>query len=77
MKFLLSLFGICLHTRLTFPQTPVRRSRFGATQTGATYSVCLDCGREFEKELGSMKLGAEIRREPAHANAPVERLATK
>jgi hypothetical protein len=56
VKFLLALFGGCLHARTTFPQTPVRTGSF----RGRPYVCCLDCGRRFDYDWESMRVGAEI-----------------
>jgi hypothetical protein len=43
-----SLFG-CSHEHTTFPITPNRRGR--------TYVACLDCGKEFDYDWKSMRMG--------------------
>jgi hypothetical protein len=54
-----SLFG-CGHQRTTFPITP-RRSAAGtsavAASRGGTYVACLDCGKEFEYDWKTMRMG--------------------
>jgi DNA-directed RNA polymerase subunit RPC12/RpoP len=50
------LFG-CTHKRLSFPRTanPRQRRSEAASITG-TYTVCLDCGREFAYDWTNMKI---------------------
>lgn len=63
LTFPISLLRRCTHERVTFPQTPVRRTQFGTHPTGEPCSVaCLDCGRRFAYELGVGR-GAEIRKD--------------
>ena len=54
MNWLSSLFGLCAHTRTSFPQTPKRGKR-------ETYVVCLSCGKSFAYDWQAMQRGAEIR----------------
>lgn len=58
-----ALFG-CSHQRISFPLTPnSRRTVAGQVSTpGATYVVCLDCGREFAYDWALMRLGEPVRR---------------
>lgn len=51
------LFG-CRHKRLTRPITPVNKAK----QTAMTYVACLDCGRQFNYDVGKMQMGPEISR---------------
>jgi hypothetical protein len=54
-----ALFG-CAHRKTTFPLTPGRRSGYStdSLETRAkTYVVCLDCGREFDYDWKTMKVG--------------------
>jgi hypothetical protein len=51
-KTVMRLFGICGHSRTTFPLT-LKRSR-------APYVVCLTCGKEFEYNWNLMRRGAEL-----------------
>jgi hypothetical protein len=56
-----TLFG-CSHQRTTFPLTPGRRSggaAAGAVRSG-TYVTCLDCGREFDYDWNSMRVGQPV-----------------
>ena len=55
-----SIFGICLHRNLSFPQS-VKPQRF----PHATRS-CVDCGAKFEYSWRTMKTGRQIdtQREP-------------
>ena len=60
---LLSLLFPCSHSRTTFPMS--RRKHHPTS----TYVVCLDCGKEFGYDWTEMKMGREIKTEPASANA--------
>jgi hypothetical protein len=55
MNFLLRLVFGCLHSRISFPFTPVRKGF-----RGQTYVVCLDCGREFQYDWKTFSMGEEI-----------------
>ena len=52
-----TLFG-CSHQRTTFPLTPARRNA-GAARSG-TYVTCLDCGKEFDYDWKSMRVGRPL-----------------
>lgn len=54
---LLNLMFRCSHRCLTRPVTPV--SRVGGPH-GATYVVCLDCGKQFSYDLEAMKIGKPL-----------------
>ncbi len=51
MRWLLSVFGVCRHDRLTWPQT----------HGGRCTTVCLDCTRRLHYDFERMQLGAEVR----------------
>jgi hypothetical protein len=57
-----TLFG-CSHRRITFPQTPVRKSAGfqvpGAVRNG-TYVTCLDCGKELAYDWQEMRVGKPV-----------------
>lgn len=53
----LNLLFRCSHRRLTRPVSPV--SKAGVPQ-GATYVVCLDCGKQFSYDLKTMRVGRPI-----------------
>ncbi len=67
-KLLDAVFG-CHHSRYSFPMTSRSRSR----AVGATYVVCLDCGREFPYDWKQMK----VLNPAVSQSAPVRALATK
>jgi hypothetical protein len=72
--FFESLFG-CSHQRTTFPIT-ARGRRPGAAAAPAsnrTYVVCLDCGKEFEYDWKSMRVGEAADAPRAAAAAPLYR----
>jgi hypothetical protein len=48
-----TLFG-CSHQRTTFPLTPARRN----AQRSGTYVTCLDCGKEFDYDWKTMRIGS-------------------
>lgn len=50
----LNLLFRCSHKRLTRPVTPV--SKVGVPN-GATYVVCLDCGKQFAYDAKEMRMG--------------------
>ena len=54
MAILEALFG-CRHKKLSFPLT-VRRRRQGPTMNSGTYTVCLDCGKEFVYDWNQMQI---------------------
>ena len=51
-RFVDALFG-CAHRHRTFPRT--------AKNTGTTYIVCLDCGKEFPYDWQQMKVVAAVK----------------
>lgn len=53
----LNLLFRCSHRRLTRPITPVLKT---GGQSGDTYIVCLDCGKQFEYDLKTMQIGKAI-----------------
>ena len=53
----LNLLFRCSHRRLTRPVTPV--SKAGAPN-GATYIVCLDCGKQFAYDAKEMRMGKAL-----------------
>ena len=54
---LLNLLFRCAHRRLTSPLTPVSKK---GVPHGATYVVCLDCGKQFDYDLTEMRIGKPI-----------------
>jgi hypothetical protein len=54
---LLNLLFRCAHRRLTTPFTPVSQA---GVPHGATYVVCLDCGKQFAYDLKKMRTGKAI-----------------
>jgi hypothetical protein len=52
-----SLLG-CSHKRTTFPLTP-GRTPAGHAHNGP-YVVCLDCGKEFSYDWGTMQIGKQV-----------------
>ena len=66
-----TLFG-CAHSRTTFPMTPGRKNGAmtakNTTKLG-TYVVCLDCGKEFEYDWRTMRVGHPIAAHVAAAPA--------
>lgn len=66
---LLNLIFRCSHRRLTRPVTPARRL---GVATGATYVVCLDCGKRFAYDTLQMRIGKPL----GPLDAPHSRLAT-
>jgi hypothetical protein len=67
-----SLFG-CTHRRTTFPLTPGRRSGYSAETVetrGKTYVACLDCGKEFDYDWRTMRIGSPLR-PPVATGQPV------
>jgi hypothetical protein len=69
--FFESLFG-CSHPRTTFPMTE-RGRKLGARMAAVsnrTYVVCLDCGKEFDYDWKSMRVGRPVEEPPVAAAAP-------
>jgi len=54
---LLNLMFRCSHRRLTRPVTPVSKA---GVPHGATYVVCLDCGKQFAYDLKEMRIGKPL-----------------
>lgn len=55
-----SIFG-CSHSRTTFPLTPSRRTQLSPeVSRQGTYVVCLDCGKEFDYDWKSMRVGNQL-----------------
>jgi hypothetical protein len=54
-----ALFG-CSHRRTTFPLTPARKVGKSNGRNGATYVVCLDCGKEFDYDWKEMRIGEPV-----------------
>jgi len=54
---LLNLVFRCSHRRLTRPVTPVSKA---GVPHGATYVVCLDCGKQFSYDMNKMKVGKPL-----------------
>ncbi len=50
MRWVLSLFGVCRHDNLTFPQSD--------RATGLISVSCLSCGAEFSYDWKNMAVGA-------------------
>jgi len=53
----LNLMFRCAHRRLTRPVTPVSHA---GVPHGATYVVCLDCGKQFSYDLQEMRVGKPL-----------------
>ncbi len=51
IAWVLGMFGVCLHPRVSWPQSP----RGG----GQARVSCLECGREFEYDWDEMRIGEE------------------
>ena len=53
-----ALFG-CLHSKTTFPLTPIRRGRNASLpvteSTAQTYIACLECGKELPYDWEKMQ----------------------
>ncbi len=64
---LLNLLFRCPHRRLTRPVTPVRRD---GSPHGATYVVCLDCGKQFRYDLREMRIGGPLPSSAEHGVLP-------
>jgi hypothetical protein len=60
-KLVLNIFD-CRHKRMTRPMTPINKTN---APEGATYVVCLDCGRQFVYDLKTMRVGARVPASPA------------
>ena len=75
MTGLLRMFGICPHTKTTFPLTPRRGGAspevFRTPEASETYVVCLDCTREFFYDWKTKTRGKEIPRRASVENAHV------
>ncbi|HZT33785.1 MAG TPA: hypothetical protein VFA33_28100 [Bryobacteraceae bacterium] len=54
---LVNLLFRCPHRRLTRPVTPVSKE---GVPHGATYVVCLDCGKQFAYDTQEMRIGKAI-----------------
>ncbi len=55
-----TIFG-CSHSRTTFPLTPSRRTQLSSeVSRQGTYVVCLDCGKEFDYDWKSMRVGNQL-----------------
>jgi hypothetical protein len=69
--FLDSLFG-CSHQRTTFPITRTRKlvGAHTAAARNRTYVVCLECGKEFDYDWKSMRVGEPVTAPPATTAAP-------
>jgi hypothetical protein len=63
IQSILNKMFVCSHHRTTFPLTPSRKNGAaqgpGATKIG-TYTVCLDCGREFAYNWSEMRMGQPV-----------------
>lgn len=73
MKIFDALFG-CWHKNMSFPMSSKRgkRQSVAASQTG-TYTVCLDCGKEFAYDWKSMRvLDSSEQRPYVHAHVEAE-----
>jgi DNA-directed RNA polymerase subunit RPC12/RpoP len=53
----LNLLFRCSHRRLTRPVTPVSKA---GVPHGATYVVCLDCGKQFAYDFKEMRVGKPL-----------------
>ena len=58
---LLNLLFRCSHKRTTWPITPVSRA---GVPHGATYVVCLDCGKQFAYDLEKMCIVGPVEASP-------------
>ena len=58
---LLNLVFRCRHRRLTRPLSRVSRP---GEPRGRTYVVCLDCGKHFEYDTETMRLGKAVTVKP-------------
>jgi len=62
----------CSHRRVTFPQTPLRKTAGfqapGAVRHG-TYVTCLDCGKELAYNWEEMRVGKPVSSARAAAEA--------
>lgn len=63
----MNLLFRCSHRRLTRPVTPVSNS---GVPHGATYVVCLDCGKQFAYDTNLMRIGKPIG--SGHADSVLE-----
>ena len=64
----LNLLFRCSHRRLTRPVAPITKSGHPHSQS---YVVCLDCGKQFEYDLKTMRIGKPIdRSHDAHVVPP-------
>jgi len=59
LRSFVDLLRGCTHSRMTFPFTPRRRNGAPNAARGATYVVCLDCGKEFDYDWKEMRIGLE------------------
>jgi hypothetical protein len=50
------LFG-CRHKRLTRPITPAHKP---GTKPGDSYVACLECGKQFQYDTETMRMGAPV-----------------
>ncbi len=60
---ILNLMFRCSHRRLTRPVTPVSKA---GRPHGATYVVCLDCGKQFAYDVKEMRIGKPL--DQSHEN---------
>jgi hypothetical protein len=56
----LNLLFRCSHRRITRPITPVMKTGQPRGAAGATYVVCLDCGKHFAYDAKEMRIGKPI-----------------
>src|SRR5712691_3915214 len=62
----------CSHRRTTFPLTQARNT---GTDSGETYVVCLDCGKQFIYDWEHMRIGKPV--DIAAGSSPVDAEAPK
>ncbi|MEO8595700.1 MAG: hypothetical protein ABI759_20440 [Candidatus Solibacter sp.] len=68
---LLNLIFRCRHKRLTRPLSRVTKP---GEPHAHTYVVCLDCGKQFEYDPETMRLGKAVdRKSDVRATAPAKR----
>jgi hypothetical protein len=61
MNALINVFFGCGHHHTTFPLTSSRKAgSVAAPTTNNTYVVCLDCGREFQYDWQTMRIGQPV-----------------
>jgi hypothetical protein len=74
LQSLINAFFGCSHRKLTFPQSPTRKSS-GYSAPGSrrhdAYVTCLDCGKELAYDWEGMRVGKPVsERRPAAEAQP-------